>query len=879
MYTVWSVGESVKKDLVVNPSEPHAALEYLARFGLTEFRPGQMDVIQAVLDQHDCLCIMPTGGGKSLCYQLPSIMRKGITLVVSPLIALMKDQVDSLVKMGIDASFINSTLSATEQNDRLIGMEQGKYDLLYIAPERFRSSRFLEAVNKSQVQLLAVDEAHCISEWGHDFRHDYTRIGQFRQKIGNPQTIALTATATKDVQDDVSLQLNLQSPKTFVAGFARPNLHYAVNTFSTKREKMDAVVRFVTQHTEGAGIIYASTRKGCEEIAEQLAEEVGRRVLVYHAGLQADNRRKVQELFMQEEAPIVVATNAFGMGIDKANVRFVVHYNIPGSLEAYYQEAGRAGRDGKESDCLMLYAPSDRYIQEFFIDNAHPTPETIKNVYEFLRHHEDNPIELTQDDLKEELGLSIGTEGVGTCERLLEKAGILERLEPNRNMAAIRFDTDTPTVLDLLPRNAQTQRTVARALEQMVGSRRFQLVYFHIADLATRLDMSSNAVIRALRELNQRESIDYIPPFRGRAVRMIRRDLSFEELNLDLAELEARRKANKEKLNRVVSFSTTKRCRQQTLLDYFGDRSSLACNHCDNCDSGKSDAVPVSKGLERAVLICLSGVARVKKRFGRQVIIQMLCGSNSQKVRKANLSNLSTFGLMKGFKQADIATLFEAIESAELIEKTETNRFRPVLTLSDFGCQVMRQEQPVPPISLPANLTRRFSTFVADSDVEPDSPGVISKKNDLDDEDHADFAEANDLRADSAHHPQSKGPVIETNRAMIQSESAPEYYWTWRLLHDGYDYEQCLAIRRIDEETLYDHLIRAADENETVRLEWCFDDRQISQIECQIDELDPNDVRGFVKRLTGSFTYQQVLLYLKCRDRRLESQTPAAKRL
>lgn len=879
MYTSDSFGDCVKKDLVVNPSEPHPALEHLTRFGLTDFRPGQLDVIQAVLDGHDCLCIMPTGGGKSLCYQLPSVMRKGITLVISPLIALMKDQVDSLLEIGIDASFINSTLSAGEQSDRLLGMEQGKFDLLYIAPERFRSTRFLEAVNRSRVQLLAVDEAHCISEWGHDFRHDYTRIGQFRQKIGNPQTIALTATATRDVQEDVSLQLNLQSPKTFVAGFARPNLHYAVETFSSKREKMDAVVRFVAQKTEGAGIIYASTRKGCEEIAQQLSEEVSRQILVYHAGLQAENRRRVQELFMQNEAPIVVATNAFGMGIDKANVRFVVHYNIPGSLEAYYQEAGRAGRDGKDSSCLMLYAPSDRYIQEFFIDSAHPTPETIKTVYDFLRQHKDDPIELTQDDLKEELGLSIGTEGVGTCERLLEKAGILERLEPNRNMAAIRFDTDAPTVLDILPRNAQTQRSVARALEQIVGNRRFQLVYFYVADLASKLDMTSNAVIRALRELNQRESIDYIPPFRGRAVRMIRRDLTFEQLKLDLTELEARRRANKEKLNRVVNFSTTKRCRQQTLLDYFGDRSSTACHHCDNCDDGKSQSTPVTKGLERAVLMCLSGVARAKRRFGRQLIIQMLCGSNSQKIQKTNLAKLSTFGLMKGFKQAEVASLFEAMESAELIEKSEAHRFRPVVALSEFGLQVMRKESPVPPISLSKDLIRRFSVFVPDSEAPSRPPAVSIEKNDLASDGRADCKEADDSRIDSAHEAQSRPPVLDSDRAMIQTESAPDYYWTWRLLHDGYDYQQCLAIRRINEETFLDHLIRAADENVTVRLEWYFGDRQLSQFECQIDELDPNDVRGFVNRLSGSFTYQQVLLYLKCRDQRLESQTPAAERL
>ena len=348
-----------------------AAEAFLSRFGLTSFRPGQREVIQAVLEGHDCLCIMPTGGGKSLCFQLPSLMRPGVTLVVSPLIALMKDQVDALTRLGVRAGYINSALSAAEQAERLRELETGQLDLLYVAPERFRSPRFLEVVRRIGVQLLAVDEAHCISEWGHDFRHDYARLGLFRQRLGNPQTMALTATATHDVRADVIVQLQLREPRTFVAGFARPNLHYESQVCAGLLDKRAALEQLL-QEVPGCGIIYAATRKACEQVAEELRTSQRRQVAVYHAGMQMDDRRTVQERFMAGEVQIVVATNAFGMGIDKADVRFVVHYHIPGSLEAYYQEAGRAGRDGLVSRCLLLFAHADRYIQEFFIDSAFP---------------------------------------------------------------------------------------------------------------------------------------------------------------------------------------------------------------------------------------------------------------------------------------------------------------------------------------------------------------------------------------------------------------------------------------------------------------------------------------------------------------------------
>src|SRR5687767_400307 len=337
-------------------------------FGLDDFRPRQREVIEDVLRGRDVLCVMPTGAGKSLCYQLPAAVQGGLTIVVSPLISLMEDQVNQLRDEGIAAVVLNSSLSPAVRRQTMQELAPGFEGLLYVAPERFWAAEFAEMMRSLKPTLFAVDEAHCISQWGNDFRPEYARLGEVRKRFGDTPCIALTATATHDVRGDIHTRLGLREPRVVITGFDRTNLLYECRRISKVSEKDQELLKLLRQEP-GSSIVYCATRKAVDEVTALLSGTLkDRPVFAYHAGMDQAARTGNQERFMSTPRSIAVATNAFGMGINKPDIRLVVHYNCPGTLEAYYQEAGRAGRDGLQSRCVMLFSYQDRYTQEFFIE-------------------------------------------------------------------------------------------------------------------------------------------------------------------------------------------------------------------------------------------------------------------------------------------------------------------------------------------------------------------------------------------------------------------------------------------------------------------------------------------------------------------------------
>jgi ATP-dependent DNA helicase RecQ len=643
----------------------HSMADVLAslrqHFGFDYFREGQREVVAAILGGKDAVVVMPTGSGKSLCYQLPALMLDGVTVVVSPLIALMKDQVDALLARQLPATFINSSLPERVQWTRIEELRRGRFKLVYVAPERFRSQRFLEALRSISISLFAVDEAHCISTWGHDFRPDYLRLKSVIALLGKTQTLALTATATPYVRSDIIQQLGLLKPETFVSGFDRPNLTIDVVHTEKEREKVARIKRLARTHN-GSGIIYASTRKAVEQVAIELQEQ-GLSVSAYHAGMSDSSRVKAQEDFMAGRTQMIVATNAFGMGIDKPDIRFVAHYQMPGSIEAYYQEIGRAGRDGLPSSCVLLFNYADKNTHDFFIEGSYPAAELVRSIYDALVSTGLKRIELSAAEIAKRAGA--------------------------RNEMAVQSS------LYLLERAGHIARTAAAGTAGVSPAASFS-------------DGSQTG--KSARRARGIVMLDNVP-----ATKVL----------VNPNDVERRAALERRKLREMIEFCYTEYCYRAHILDYFGDRHHARhCGSCGNCSADSPAKAPLTSaelsgnaptagrnrrgGAGVAAIISpraltdeenlrvrkiLAGAARMKGRFGKQLLAATLRGSAAKNLMQAHLNELSTYGLLKDMRQDDILFYIEALLGVGCLRVSAGTY--PTVSITDLGERVMREQEQV----------------------------------------------------------------------------------------------------------------------------------------------------------------------------------------
>ena len=537
--------------------------------------------MSAVLSGRDTVVVLPTGGGKSLCFQVPALVLPGLTVVVSPLISLMKDQVDALTARGLPAAFINSTLTAAQVSDRLARVDRGEIKLLYVAPERFDFGRTAERLRKAGVSLLAIDEAHCISQWGHDFRPSYLRVRKVREALGTPTTIALTATATPEVRRDIVRQLGLENPETIITGFDRPNLHYYVISTKNESEKEIRLVDILRRH-EGLAVVYASTRRAVDELTNVL-DRARIPAAGYHAGLDDGRRHAVQEAFMTERIRAIVATNAFGMGIDKPNVRLVIHYAMPGTLEAYYQEAGRAGRDGLHSDVFLLHSFPDRFTHEFFIKGSYPERSVVEQVYEALVKNSDAQgfVADEPEDLARSVRPKVNAREVEGALKILTRAGAVMSSNGELERVRIRLLATPERIKREITGEANPELGLLRALWRAVGQNLRRGAVIDLNGLPPGIGGSARA-IPLLDALQDRQFLVW--QRLGAGLYLTDRSAPLSKFAIDWRSIDIRRGAELAKLQAVQRYAYTRECRRRFVLQYFGDPAARRpCAGCDNC--------------------------------------------------------------------------------------------------------------------------------------------------------------------------------------------------------------------------------------------------------------------------------------------------------
>ncbi|MCW9708893.1 RecQ family ATP-dependent DNA helicase [Fodinibius salsisoli] len=594
-------------------------------WGFTSFREGQDAAIKSVLEKKNTMVLFPTGGGKSLCYQLPSVLFEGLTIVISPLVALMQDQVHQLNERGIAATFVNSTISSWEVEQRLVNARNGMYDLLYCAPERLETPLWEAELPRLDVDLIAIDEAHCISEWGHDFRPSYRQIRPAFESIADSVSwIALTATATPEVRADIAENLGFTDPEVISKGFERPNLKWWVTATEQKQKKILNAVKKAAPL--GSGLIYGGTRRNCEELARKITNQLGVKTEAYHAGIESSNREEVQNRWIAGDLPLVVATNAFGMGIDKADCRYVIHYEMPYSLEAYYQQAGRAGRDGLESFPMLLFKPSDLAIARQRIKDSYPEKDQLQHVYDVLCDSLNLAVGAEMEK-SEEVSIRALAKRSGYPARITQSAlkvlnqlSIIELIEYLKPRVGIQFVASQDYIREQIQvsENQRKSLFLDTLLRQFGGEAFAAMKYLDFDYIQQKLGVSPNAVKKGLQVLQDHDQLLKFE-LNGEQPMVKLVDERQAKLRLRKEELEQYRNTLLEKLAYMKGYIQTENCREVYIRQYFGEQEVSPCGHCDNCLQKKKEDVQFTNSDLLAIRQALSGGGKTLGHLCRQL--------------------------------------------------------------------------------------------------------------------------------------------------------------------------------------------------------------------------------------------------------------------
>lgn len=620
------------------------------RFELQQFRPGQQRVIEALLAGRSAAAVFPTGGGKSLCYQLPALLLPGVTLVVSPLLALMKDQVDQLQQKGIRAGRLDSTLSPVEFRDCIQGVRDGAIKILYVAPERFFNERFRATIQQWNISLFAVDEAHCISQWGHNFRPDYLKLAEVARSLSADRILALTATATPPVLDDICEAFAIEPDDAVRTPFFRPNLHLA-STITTETEREDCLLQRIQERPKGPTLVYVSLQKTAEAVAETLAE-AGLPARAYHAGMKPEERAAIQQWFLDSTEGIVAATIAFGMGIDKPNIRYVYHYNPPRSLESYAQEIGRAGRDGAESHCEVMLVPEDRIVLDNFVYGDTPSLESVRRFVELMAGQPET-FHISHYRLSADTDIRVLV--LKTLLTYLELDGFLEGTSPRYD--TFKFKPRVPSSVILEHFTGEKRDFVAGLLGASVKGRVWY--WIDMIKAGQRLGCERERMVRALDYLAQQEwlevqTADLVHGYKKRQPIESPKELA-EDLQRRLTQRES---TEIRRTDRVIDFAKASDCLADQLSTYFGEPLEVPCGVCSHCRGEGDHRLPPPKLLPIGTS-ARTGIESLARQHpdllnSPRQKARVLCGLTSPAFTRARISREPVFGVCGQIPFADV---------------------------------------------------------------------------------------------------------------------------------------------------------------------------------------------------------------------------------